>query len=89
MAHSAASQKIQLGLEITQGLGAGARPEVGKMAAEEAKDKIADITKRIKCLEEIDKMVMTIWALSNNNAAKATAVFRDSKAGKSGKFEYK
>ena len=55
----------------------------------EAKDKIADITKRIKCLEEIDKMVMTIWALSNNNAAKATAVFRDSKAGKSGKFEYK
>lgn len=42
LAHSAASQKIQLGLEITQGLGAGARPEIGKMAAEEAKDKIAD-----------------------------------------------
>lgn len=42
LAHSAASQKIQLGLEITQGLGAGARPEVGKMAAEEAKDKIAE-----------------------------------------------
>lgn len=43
LAHSAASQKIQLGLEITQGLGAGARPEVGKMAAEEARDKIAEI----------------------------------------------
>lgn len=42
LAHSAASNKIQLGLEITQGLGAGARPEIGKMAAEEAKDKIAD-----------------------------------------------
>lgn len=42
LAHSTASQKIQLGLEITQGLGAGARPEIGKMAAEEAKDKIAD-----------------------------------------------
>ncbi len=42
LAHSAASQKIQLGLEITQGLGAGARPEIGKMAAEEAKDKIAE-----------------------------------------------
>ena len=42
LAHSAASKKIQLGLEITQGLGAGARPEIGKMAAEEAKDKIAE-----------------------------------------------
>ena len=42
LAHSSASNKIQLGLEITQGLGAGARPEVGKLAAEEAKDKIAD-----------------------------------------------
>ncbi len=42
LAHSQASQKIQLGLEITQGLGAGARPEIGKMAAEEAKEKIAE-----------------------------------------------
>ncbi|MBR2136567.1 MAG: cell division protein FtsZ [Alphaproteobacteria bacterium] len=42
LAHSSASQKIQLGLEITQGLGAGARPEIGKMAAEEAKEKIAE-----------------------------------------------
>lgn len=42
LAHSSASCKIQLGLEITQGLGAGARPEIGKMAAEEAKDKIAE-----------------------------------------------
>ncbi len=42
LAHSTASRKIQLGLEITQGLGAGARPEIGKMAAEEAKDKIAE-----------------------------------------------
>ena len=42
LAHSSASKKIQLGLEITQGLGAGARPEIGQMAAEEAKEKIAD-----------------------------------------------
>ena len=41
LAHSTASRKIQLGLEITQGLGAGARPEIGRMAAEEAKDEIA------------------------------------------------
>lgn len=40
LAHSTASRKIQLGLETTQGLGAGARPEVGKLAAEEAKDEI-------------------------------------------------
>ena len=42
LAHSLAPKKIQLGLNITQGLGAGARPEIGKMAAEEAKDEIAN-----------------------------------------------
>ena len=40
LAHSKASRKIQLGLETTMGLGAGARPEVGRMAAEEAKEEI-------------------------------------------------
>ena len=39
---STASKKIQLGLKITQGLGAGARPEVGQAAAEEAKDQLAE-----------------------------------------------
>jgi len=34
--HSLADKKIQLGLKITQGLGAGSRPEIGKAAAEEA-----------------------------------------------------
>src|SRR6186713_2408309 len=34
--HSLADRKIQLGLKITQGLGAGSRPEIGKAAAEEA-----------------------------------------------------
>ncbi len=38
--NSTASRKIQLGLQTTKGLGAGARPEVGKMAAEEAKEEI-------------------------------------------------
>jgi cell division protein FtsZ len=32
---SQADQRIQLGLKITQGLGAGSRPEIGKAAAEE------------------------------------------------------
>ena len=40
--NSQASTKIQLGLEITRGLGAGARPEIGRQAAEEAKEKIAE-----------------------------------------------
>jgi cell division protein FtsZ len=33
--HSPADRRIQLGLKITQGLGAGSRPEIGKAAAEE------------------------------------------------------
>lgn len=40
LASSPAETRIQLGLKITQGLGAGARPEIGAAAAEEA---IADI----------------------------------------------
>ncbi len=38
--HSLADRKIQLGLRITQGLGAGSRPEIGKAAAEEALSEI-------------------------------------------------
>ncbi len=34
--NAAAEQRIQLGADITQGLGAGARPEVGRAAAEES-----------------------------------------------------
>jgi cell division protein FtsZ len=42
---SEADQRIQLGLKITQGLGAGSRPEIGKAAAEET---IADIEKALE-----------------------------------------
>ena len=34
------SQRIQLGLSITQGLGAGSKPEVGRAAAEESSEEI-------------------------------------------------
>ncbi len=34
--------KIQLGVELTKGLGAGTRPEVGKQAAEENRDRIRE-----------------------------------------------
>ncbi|HEY7810644.1 MAG TPA: cell division protein FtsZ [Allosphingosinicella sp.] len=37
---SPAGHRIQLGLRITQGLGAGSRPEIGKAAAEEALQEI-------------------------------------------------
>src|SRR3546814_15966580 len=41
---SSASSKIQLGAKITQGLGAGSRPEIGRAAAEETID---DVTKML------------------------------------------
>jgi cell division protein FtsZ len=38
--HSTADRRIQLGLKITQGLGAGSRPEIGRAAAEETIEEI-------------------------------------------------
>jgi cell division protein FtsZ len=43
--NSIAKNRIQLGLEITKGLGAGARPEVGRAAAEET---IAEIERSLE-----------------------------------------
>ena len=43
--NSTADRRIQLGLKITQGLGAGSRPEIGRAAAEETLDEL------IKALE--------------------------------------
>ncbi|MGF1649779.1 MAG: cell division protein FtsZ, partial [Hyphomicrobiaceae bacterium] len=40
LAMSSAERRIQLGVHLTEGLGAGARPEVGRAAAEEATDQI-------------------------------------------------
>lgn len=40
LATSAAEHQIQLGVNLTEGLGAGSRPEVGEAAAEEALDEI-------------------------------------------------
>jgi len=36
---------IQLGVELTKGLGAGTNPEIGKHAAEENKDRIKEFCK--------------------------------------------
>ncbi len=40
LAHSAAQYRIQLGARLTEGIGAGARQEIGEAAAEEALDEI-------------------------------------------------
>lgn len=45
LATSLATYKIQIGEKITRGLGAGANPEIGKKAAEESSDEIAQILK--------------------------------------------
>jgi cell division protein FtsZ len=42
LSHSKAERRLQLGVTLTKGLGAGARAEIGQAAAEEAMDEIAD-----------------------------------------------
>lgn len=39
--HSKAERRVQLGLQLTQGLSAGAKPEIGRAAAEEATEELA------------------------------------------------
>ncbi len=41
LTHSRADRRIQLGPHLTQGLGAGAKPEIGRAAAEEAADDLS------------------------------------------------
>ncbi len=41
LVHSRAERRVQLGPHLTQGLGAGAKPEIGRAAAEEATDELA------------------------------------------------
>ncbi|MHB1000944.1 MAG: cell division protein FtsZ [Armatimonadota bacterium] len=50
---SVADEKLQIGEELTKGLGAGGDPEVGKSAAEESKQEIK------KCLEGADMVFIT------------------------------
>jgi len=43
LANSRAPYKVQLGTELTRGLGAGANPEIGRAAALEDRDRIAEL----------------------------------------------
>src|SRR5512134_3691022 len=42
IAQAIADRRIQLGVTVTQGLGAGSRPDIGRIAAEEALEEIID-----------------------------------------------
>jgi cell division protein FtsZ len=42
LSHSQAQRRVQLGVTITQGLGAGSRPDVGRIAAEEALEQLME-----------------------------------------------
>ena len=50
---SSAARKITLGASVTKGLGAGARPDVGKQAAEESRNEID------KALDGVDMLFIT------------------------------
>ncbi|RKZ32589.1 cell division protein FtsZ [bacterium] len=50
---SAAPRKLCIGKKLTKGLGAGGDPEIGRKAAEEDKDVIAE------CLEDVDMVFLT------------------------------
>ena len=63
--HSRAQVKIHIGKDTTRGLGAGADPRVGKVAAEESTDEIK------KALEGADMVFMTIGAGGALEAAQA------------------
>lgn len=45
LAHSLADQKLQIGLKLTHGQGAGGNPEIGYQAAEENRDEILRVLK--------------------------------------------
>ena len=62
--HNRAHTKIQLGAQVTKGLGAGANPEIGRQAALEDKARI------LQSLEGADMVFVTAgWAAAREPAA--------------------
>lgn len=45
LATTLTDQRVQLGVELTRGLGCGANPDAGRMAAEECRDKLTELLK--------------------------------------------
>ena len=53
LASSRADMKVQIGKKLTRGLGAGARPEIGRQAIEENRDEV------LECLQGADLVFIT------------------------------
>ncbi len=58
---SLAPYKIQLGMNVTKGLGAGMKPDVGRAAAEESYDNIKTM------LEGADLVFILCWTFGGRN----------------------
>src|SRR3990172_1791997 len=54
--HSKANEKVHIGRKTTQGLGAGADPELGRRSAEESKEDI------VKAVTDADMVFVTFGA---------------------------
>lgn len=67
---SKAKKKVEIGKELTKGLGAGARPEIGKAAAEENKQDIE------QCLEGVDMVFITAGMGGGTGTGAAPVVAR-------------
>src|SRR5574344_1749366 len=66
--NSQATTKIQIGADLTNGLGAGANPEIGKKAAEESKDEIQ------AALEGADMVFVTCGMGGGTGTGAATVI---------------
>ena len=53
LVRSKASKRVQIGVQLTKGLGAGADPAVGKAAAEENKEELQKALKELQVIEQI------------------------------------
>jgi cell division protein FtsZ len=73
LAFSNAEQKIQIGSRITKGLGSGSNPEIGRIAAEEDKDRIT------KALKGADMVFITAGMGGGTGTGGAPIVARISK----------
>ena len=70
LSQSKAENKIQIGEKLTKGLGAGAKPEIGKAAADESKDEIS------KMLKGSDLVFITSnkWSSANGEKYDVSAI---------------
>ncbi|MFZ4761879.1 MAG: cell division protein FtsZ [Alphaproteobacteria bacterium] len=73
LVHSTAPRRIQLGPHITKGLGAGARPDIGRAAAEEAMEEI------LACLDGSNMVFITAGMGGGTGTGAAPVIARTAK----------